>query len=162
MSKGANLFYLREYDGAIRQLERVIESNPDFAAPHLWKSLVYTEMQRFEEAILEGKRAIDLENGSSNTKLTLAGVYARAGDKTSATRVLNEVLREKRGYVSPSVVALIRFRLGEKDEAFRLFGEALETRDTFLLYYRWSPGFEECESDPRWKEIGMRIDALTS
>jgi len=162
MSKGANLFYLREYDGAIRQLERVIESNPDFAAPHLWKSLVYTEMQRFEEAILEGKRAIDLENGSSNTKLTLAGVYARAGDKTSATRVLNEVLREKRGYVSPSVVALIRFRLSEKDEAFRLFGEALETRDTFLLYYRWSPGFEECESDPRWKEIGRRIDALTS
>jgi len=119
-------------------------------------------MQKFEEAIVEGKRGVDLENGSSNTKLTLAGVYARAGDKESATKVLNEVLSEKRGHVSPGVVALIRFRLGEKDEAFRLFEEALETRDTFLLYLRRSPGFEECESDPRWKEIEKRMGALTS
>src|SRR5437879_4259108 len=108
-------------------------------------------MRRFEEAIVEGKKAVDLDNGSSNTKRTLAAAEASAGDEESGTQVVNEVLSEGRGYVSPAVVALTRFRLGEKDEAFRLFGDALEARDTVLLYLRRSPGFEECESDPRWK-----------
>jgi adenylate cyclase len=162
MSTGASLFYLRKFDEAIKQLDKVAESNPDFAAVHFWKSLVYAEMGRFEEAIAEGKKGLDLDNGSSNMRLTLAAVYARAGDKGSATKFLNESLSEKRGYISPAAVGLVRFRLGEKDESFRLFEEALETRDSSLLYYRGSPGFEECESDPRWREIQKRIGALTS
>jgi tetratricopeptide (TPR) repeat protein len=162
MSTGANLFYLRKFDEAIKQLDKVTESHPDFATTHFWKALVYAEMRKFEEAVVEAKKAVALDNNTSNTKLTLAAVYARAGDEESATKALNEGLSERRGYISPALVALIRFRLGEKDESFRLFEEAVETRDSGLLYLRGSPGFEECESDPRWKEIEKRIGELTS
>jgi len=66
-------------------------------------------------------------------------------------------MSEKQGYVSPASVGSVKFKLGQKDEAFRLFHKALETRDSNLFYFRGSPGFEECESDPRWPEIERKM-----
>ncbi|MDA4128932.1 MAG: tetratricopeptide repeat protein [Thaumarchaeota archaeon] len=162
MNRGVILFYLRKYDEANEQLDKVIEANPDFAAPHFWKSLVCVQLRKFENAMEEAKKAVELDNGSANMKLWLASIYAQMGEKQSATRVMNEALSEKRGYSSPAAVALIKFRLGDKEEAFSLFEKALETRDTSLLYLRGSPGFEECQSDPRWAEIEKKIKLLTS
>jgi len=162
MSTGATLFYLRRYDDAIKQLEKVIESNPDLPAAHFWKSIACGELGMFEEAIAEQTKAVELDDYSSNMKLSLASIYARAGDKESAERFLNEGRSEKKGFVSPAVVGLVKFRLGQKDEAFRHFAEAIAIRDTSMLYLRGSPGFEECESDPRWKEVEEKIVMLTS
>jgi TolB-like protein/Tfp pilus assembly protein PilF len=153
MSIGVNLFYLRKYDQSIEQLDKVTDANPDFAAAHFWKSLVYCQVDKFEEAIEEAKRAVELDNGSANMKMSLATIYARSGDKESGTRVMNEALSGKWGYVSPAQIAMVKFQLGQKDEAFSLFQKAVEVHDTNLLYLRGSPGFEECQSDPRWMDI---------
>jgi TolB-like protein/Flp pilus assembly protein TadD len=153
LSTGASLFYLRRYEQAIEQLDNVIESNPDFAAPHLWKSAVCVQMHKFADAIEEGKKSSELDNGSSNTKLNLAWIYASAGDKESAVRMMDEAMSKKKGYISPAQVGTVKFLLGQKDEAFALFQKALESRDSTLLYLRGSPTFEECQSDPRWREI---------
>ena len=157
MAVGVSLMYLRRYDQALEQLDKVIESNPDFAAAHFWKSYVCALMFKTEDAIQEGKKAVELENGLGAMKVSLAWVYAFAGDKESAMKVLNEAISEKRGYLSPAKIASVRFKLGQKDEAFSLFQKAYETRDPTLLYLRGSPGFEDSESDPRWAEIERKI-----
>jgi adenylate cyclase len=153
---GASLVYLRKYDEALEQLDKVIESNPDFAAAHFWKAYVCALMSKTEDAIQEAKKAVELDSVSS-MKVSLAWVYAFAGDKISATRVLAEAISEKRGYLSPAQIGSVKFKLGQKDEAFSLFQRACETRDSSLLYLRGSPGFEDCESDPRWPEIERKI-----
>jgi len=154
VATGVTLHYLRRFDEASEQLEKVIESNPDYAAPHFWKSIVLVELGRFAEAIEEGKKAFEMDR-SPGLGVSLAWAYARAGDKESATKILNEVAEEEA--VAPSEVGLARFALGEKDEAFRLLRKACDTHDTNLLYLRGSAGFEECQSDPRWTEIEERI-----
>jgi len=132
----------------------VVDSNPDFAAPHFWKSLVLVELGKFAEAIEEGKKALEVDR-TPGLEVNLAWAYARAGDRESASKILNGVAEEEA--TAPSWVGLVRFALGEKDEAFRLFRKACDVHDTDLLYLRGSPCFEECRSDPRWTEIEGKI-----
>jgi tetratricopeptide (TPR) repeat protein len=157
MSKGVNLYYLRKYDQALEQLEKVIDSNPDFGAAHLWKSLVYVELHKFEDSMQEGMKAVEMDNGSALTKLNLAWIYACAKDKESATKLMNEVISEKRGYTSPGSLAQVKLALGEEDDGFALLEKARQTRDTFILYLRGSPNFVQYQSDPRWLAIERKM-----
>jgi TolB-like protein/class 3 adenylate cyclase/Tfp pilus assembly protein PilF len=157
MSRGANLYYLGRYDQALEQLSRVIDSNPDFAAPHFWKSVVYAQMDKFEDSIKEGEKAVELDNGSAHMKLNLAWIYARARDKESATKLMNEVTSDKLSYVSPASLAQVKLALGDKDEGFAFLERARQSRDTSLLYLRGSPNFVEYQSDPRWLAIEKKM-----
>ena len=91
--------------------------------------------------------------GPLGLKVSLAWAYARSGDKESAIRIMNDIGSNEKSIFQPSWVGLVKFELGEKDEAFKLFRRACETHDTDLLYLRGSPTFEACQSDPRWAEI---------
>jgi TolB-like protein/Tfp pilus assembly protein PilF len=157
MATGVSLYYLRKFDQSIKQFDEVINSNPDFAAAYFWKSVVCVEMGRFGDAIEEGKKAVEVDKGTAGMKVSLAWAYARAGNKESAARIMNEVASDEKGNVAPAWVGMVRFALGEKDEAFRLFLKACEIRDTDLLYLRGSPIFAECQSDPKWAEIEKKL-----
>ena len=102
-------------------------------------------------------KAVELDNGSAHMKLNLAWIYACAGDKESATKVMNEVMSDKMAYVSPVSVAQVKLALGEKDEGFALLEKARQTRDASLLYLRGSPSFVEYQSDPRWLAIERKM-----
>ena len=43
---GVTLYYLRKFDASLKRLDEVIDSNPDYAAAHFWKSIVLVEMGR--------------------------------------------------------------------------------------------------------------------
>jgi adenylate cyclase len=149
---GVTLYYLRRFDESAKKLSDVIESNPDFAAPHFWNSLVLAEMGRLGEAMKEGRKAVELD-GTAGLKVSLAWLHALKGERGSATRIMRELGSNEKEIVQPSWVGMVKFELGKKDDAFRLFRRALETHDTDLLYLRGSPTFERCQSDPRWAEI---------
>jgi adenylate cyclase len=157
MATGVSLFYMRRYDEAIEALDRVIGSNPDFSTPHFWKCLVLMNMRRFEEAIEEGKKAVDLDKGSPQIKANLAWAYARAGDKESATRLLNEAMTQKGGHISPAWTGVVMFALGRRDEAFTFFQKAFDGHDSAVLYLRGAPGFEDVKSDPRWIALEKKM-----
>ncbi|MDA4118692.1 MAG: tetratricopeptide repeat protein [Thaumarchaeota archaeon] len=149
---GVTLYYLRRFDASLKRLDEVIDSNPDYAPAHFWKSIVLVEMGRMGDAIKESRRAVELD-GTSGLKVSLAWTYARSGDQESAIRIMNEVGSDEKSIFQPSWAGLVKFELGKKDEAFKLFRLAYETHDTDLLYLRGSPTFEVCQSDPRWAEI---------
>jgi adenylate cyclase len=153
MSIGVNLYYLRKFEESLEQLDKVIAENLDFAAPHFWKSIVYAEIQRFDQAIEEGKKFLELENGSATAKMNLAHVYALAGNGKSAQRLMDEAQSEKKGFLSPGTLAVVKLALGEDEEGFSLLEKACQTRDTTFLYIRGAPGFEKYQQDPRWLEL---------
>jgi len=160
MATGVSLFYLRRYDQAIEALDRVIESNPDFSTPHFWKCLVLVNMNKFAEAIEEGKKGVDLDKGSPQVKANLAWTYARAGDSESATRFLNESMTQKGGHPSPAWTGVVMFALGRRDEAFTFFQKAFDGHDSVVLYLRGLPGFDDVKSDPRWSELERKMRLL--
>ncbi|HEX6088490.1 MAG TPA: protein kinase [Thermoanaerobaculia bacterium] len=64
---------------AAHEFERAIELNPSYAAAHQWYSRCLVEMQRYDEAIREIRRAEQLDPLSLIIIAELGGVYADAG-----------------------------------------------------------------------------------
>jgi tetratricopeptide (TPR) repeat protein len=91
-------------------------------------------------------------------KINLAAIYARAGKREQATKLIEKIQTyPSDDYVSPAWVALVKFGLGENDEAFTLLERAYEEHDGFLLYFREFPWCAEYRTDPRWLEIERKM-----
>ncbi len=62
-------------DLSIRELERAIELNPNYATAHHWLALPFMGLGQFDRAIAEGKRAIELDPLSRICNADLSWVY---------------------------------------------------------------------------------------
>ena len=81
-------------------------------------------------------------------------VYARWGKRQealAAVRQLQKMSRQK--YVSPSTIALIYARLGEKKPAMAWLEKATLNDDPKLT----DPGFESLRSEPRFNVLEARL-----
>jgi len=79
---------VESYDmaGSIREFQRAIALNPNYANAHHWYGAILGALGRFDEAIAEGKRAIELDPLSSiiNADLGLTLLNARRYDEAIA------------------------------------------------------------------------------
>lgn len=88
---------------------------------------------------------------------TLSYVYARAGRKAEAQRLLNE-LQEMSGRrrIPPYDFARIYSALGDKEQAFAWLNKALAERSDGLVYMENERAFEPLRSDPRFADLVRR------
>src|SRR5262249_42443229 len=88
---GSQLYLQHRYDDAIKELRKVLETNPNFNAAHFFLGLVYTQKGMCQEAISE-LEAIERDSGrTTRTATALASVYARAGQRVKAESMLREL-----------------------------------------------------------------------
>src|SRR5438132_7296624 len=75
-----------DLDRAIRELERAIQLNPNYATAHHWLALPLMGVRQFDRAIVEAKRAIELDPLSLICNSDLGWVYfnARRYDEAEA------------------------------------------------------------------------------
>jgi TolB-like protein/DNA-binding winged helix-turn-helix (wHTH) protein/Tfp pilus assembly protein PilF len=79
-------------------IEKRVRDNPDAAESHARLGLLYAYMQRKEDAIREGRRAVELEPESQNAfhgaihAANLALVYALLGEPDQAIRLIERLL----------------------------------------------------------------------
>ena len=136
----------------------MISVNPDFPAPHFWKSLIFVQIGRPKDALEELKKQLALEKTQTAAgRLIAAWTYARAGDMESARNLVEEVAKTGDFDESPSWAGMAKFALGQKDEAFALFLKACELHDSGLLYLHASPAFDEVRADPRLVDLEKRL-----
>jgi adenylate cyclase len=155
---GVEYLYLGRYKEALAQFEVVEEIDPAFASVHFWKAWAYDQLGESETALEEAKKAVEGSSaGGVAPKMVLGWLYAKVGQKDQAARMLGEILAESGGYVAPSVVAVIKLGLGEKDDAFELLNRAYREHDGFLMYFSEFPWFAEYRADPRWPEIEKKL-----
>ena len=55
----------RDLDEALEHLNRAVESDPELGEPHIWMAYSYARLNRFEQAIAAGKRAVELDHSSA-------------------------------------------------------------------------------------------------
>ena len=67
-----------DYAGALREIDRAIELNPNYATAHQWRAEFLSAQGRHEEAIAEAKRAVELDPLSSIINRILGDVYLQA------------------------------------------------------------------------------------
>jgi tetratricopeptide (TPR) repeat protein len=151
-----------ELDGAQEAAKNVIELDPNFPLAYRVLGAVYLRQRRYDEAIAEFKKAVELSGRASWYLAGLGECYAIAGDSAGARAILKE-LEEKydRREANGQMMAVVHAALGDKERAFAWLEKDFQARSGLLptiTYAFWNDTLRErLSSDPRWSDLLRRI-----
>ena len=112
----------------------------------------------YKEAIAEMQEASNLSGGSVIWVSGLGYLYARAGRRDKAIKILNELKsRAKREFVPSQAFIWIYAALGDKDQAFVWLEKAYEERSDVMTVLIEERAFDPLRSDPRFQNLIRRI-----
>jgi DNA-binding winged helix-turn-helix (wHTH) protein len=155
---GFVLYYSRQYDAAIKQLQMVIEMNPEFPLAHFWLGRAYQEKTMYEDAIAEFRRTETVLHGWPVVRAAtgyVQGVSGRRGEALETLGALKRLAKER--YVTPYGVALVHAGLGEKDQALVWLDRALEDRSHWLVWLKLDPRLDTLRSDHRYRSLLLSV-----
>ena len=153
----ADAFYIaHRADDATRQLHKTLEMDPNFAMAHYQLGQVLAHRGKFDTAIAEFQRAIELSGHSPGIDANLANAYAAAGRTADAERVANDLaqLPHQNGSVDADI-ALIYVGLRKYDQAMYWLEKAYQARLEPVMLVR--PQFDPLRRDPRFRDLMGRL-----
>jgi tetratricopeptide (TPR) repeat protein len=135
----------------------VLASYPDFVDAHVGLGRAYQFMGKYDEAIDELKRAIQL-GGNVSLLGDLGWLYAASGDKEEAIKILAKMRRASaEGHVPRESFILIYSALGMRDEAFGALEKEFRDGSGFIANLTSDARLENLRSDPRYRDLARRI-----
>lgn len=149
---GVTLYRLHRYDEALAQLKQSLTLDPNLFRTHWALGQVYMQMGQHEAAIASSRRAVELSNNGPLMLAALGCAYARAGRRTEAEQVLEQIQRvqpPRRG--TAYWVAAVYLGLGEPDRAFEWLEKARQEGAYRLIII--DPNFDSLRSDPRYTAL---------
>ena len=158
---GEVLFYMQRYDLAIEQFNKTLELDPNFLLTHVDLGDLYAQQNRFDEAMRELQEVRQIVGADDPYGAGELGyVYAKAGKKSEAIKILNQLLDfSKNGHAVSVQVAYVYAGLGEKDKAFAWLEKGYDERNTQLEFLKVDPTWDNLRSDSRYtamlKKIGL-------
>jgi serine/threonine-protein kinase len=150
------------YDDAIAQYKKAIELDPTVTWLHSELGLVYARKRMYRQAIAEheemGELANEVSAGNQEVAAALGWVYAVAGRRTDAQRILEDFKRlSLRAYVDFYLVGAVYAGLGDKDRAFESLERGYEERSGSMAYLKVDPFWDDLRSDKRYADLLRRI-----
>ena len=150
---GWHLIYLGRYDEAIAQLQKVLDTVPDFSSAHMGLWGAYYKKGMYAEALAEARQFFavlhDREVQAALTRGEAEGGYARAmhlgADVLAARATGNHV---------PAVrVARLYAHAGDKEETLRWLQRAREQRETPMTHLSVAWDWDLLRGDPRFQGL---------
>ncbi len=155
---GMTFYYCRQYDQAIDSANKTLELNPDFDTAYRLLSLAYQGKGMYVQAIEENQRWGQYTGNKVKTDISLAQIYAAAGRKEEALKIIEEAESEMaltgndyRG------MALIYAALEKPDEAFEWLEKSYEQHEESLCNLKVDPKLDPLRSDPRFKSMLHKV-----
>ena len=109
----------------------------------------------YSDAMTEFQRAIELSGANTTFISNLAYVYALAGRRSEAVKILNDQKNRNDGFSNSAEIALIYVGLGKNDQAMTWLERAYEERFNPSILAR--PSFDPLRSDKRFQDLMNRI-----
>jgi TolB-like protein/Tfp pilus assembly protein PilF len=157
-NRGVISYFGRQYEQAVRELKDASRVDPKFFVPYWGLGLCYEQMARYEDAVGQLQKAIDLSGRGANGIASLGHAYGLAGRRDEALKILQELeTRSKERYVSAYQMALVHLGLQQNDAAMQQLEAAFQERSTLLTYLKMDPRFDPLRSDARFKGLLGRI-----
>jgi eukaryotic-like serine/threonine-protein kinase len=156
-SVGWQLYFTRQYAGAIEQLQKTLQMDQNFVPAQHAIEAAYAQNGMYKDAVAERQKVLTL-SGNPDLAATIGADYAQsgyAGVMQSWLEGLKEV--SKRGYVSAYDIAEIHARVGDKTQTLVWLEQAFNQRDSKLTYLRVEPAFDPMRSDPQFRHIVERM-----
>jgi len=152
------LFNAHRYNEAIQEMRSVLEAKRD--DPNALWSLGFPLIAngQAEEAIPELEKVVSVSKRSPGSIGLLATAYARAGHRTEALRLINELKRRRQTTYIPAGAFINPYMgLGDYDQAFVWFEKAYEEKSNILQFLKVHPFFDPVRRDPRFVDLLRRV-----
>jgi TolB-like protein/Tfp pilus assembly protein PilF len=143
------LFYERKYDESETLGKKNVELDPNFWYAHWQLFYVYRMKRDYASAVEELAKVQDARGEPDAAKL-IRESFAK-GDWQGFLRKITEERTRLKLY--PYFVATFFAELGEKDKAFALLTEAIETKDQHTGQMKVDPYMNPLRDDPRFQEV---------
>ncbi len=147
----------RQYDKAIEQCRYAITLNP--TQPDFQGGLVVslTHKGMYQEALAETQKFLEMTKTPPESSLRLAWVYAMAGRREEAIKILNEHRKQPEEKQQLVTIAEIYAALGDKDQAIFWLEKSIPLRKLGLRWLKVDPAFDKIRDDPRFDELLGRV-----
>jgi len=151
---GAILYYSRQYDRAIAQINAVRELDPGFPrASVIFQAYVQKGMFAEAEAYLE-KCPDDIPWCVSNRAYT----YGLAGKQAQAEKGLRKLLAwNQRESIDPIVIVPAYIGMGDNDQAIAWLEKAFAQHSNGLTGLKVDPLYDPLRGDPRFQDLLRRV-----
>lgn len=151
---GRALWALGRNEEAVSHLQQLLRADPLFAEAHVTLGRAYIQQGRLPEAIAALEKGVELRDRDALDMAELANVYALAGRRSDAQRLLVELEgRSRREYVQPTAFAIIHMGLGQRERAFDWLDRAAAEHDGWLAESIFYPTFDSLRSHPRYASL---------
>src|SRR5262249_5379164 len=144
---------------ALEQTKKALEIDPYFPRAHADIAACLEQKGKYQEAIAEADgllaRSAQAPDGADLklfARFQLARLYARAGRRDDARRIVSEILKDSQigGHFRHMWLAAISAALGENDQAIVWLQKAYETRAWGVFRAHVDPMFDSVWTDPRF------------
>ena len=144
-------------EAKVEEYRKELEKDPNSLEAHLGLGEVYVKQGSYEEAVAEMVKARPLVN-LPRQLARIGYVYAAAGKKDEATKILNEVKGQTREHYNlATFIAAIYAALGDKEQAFAWLGKGCDEHQNGVKEFKVSPRFDTLRSDPRFTDLLRRV-----
>lgn len=153
------LYHARRYDEAIQEYRTVLAVEPDHRGGAKWfLGFALIDSSRLDEAIKTLEHLAVLRNRNPAELGLLARAYGRAGRRSDALRIVDELQRRARvAYVPPAPFVHAYVGLDDRDRAFAALERAYQERSNIVQFLRTHPLYDPLRSDHRFTDLLRRV-----
>ncbi len=143
------LFFERKYDESEKLSKTNIELDPNYWYAH-WQLFYVYRMKRDYASAVEELAKVQYARGEPDAAKLIRGSFAGGDWQGFLRKITGERTRLK---LYPYFVATFFAELGEKDKAFAMLNEAIETKDQHTGQMKVDPYLDPLRDDPRFQEV---------
>ena len=158
---GGLYIYARQYDDAMKELDRSLELDQNFVPAHANRSDACLAKSRFDEALAELQWVMRRVPATTHWRVELGFVYAMSGRKKEAEQILKECEEAAtREDLEPQRLAIIHSKVGNLDRAFEWLEKAFKVRSITPFQVKLGPFYDTITSDPRFDELVKKTGVM--
>jgi TolB-like protein/Tfp pilus assembly protein PilF len=151
-------YFAGRYDMALERFQRIVTRDPSSALAHLGLGLCFAQKGEYKRALVNCQKARKLSPGQILYAATLCDVYARAGQRKPAERLLQDLVDAgKQQYMRYIHLASASVGLVDTGQTLDWLEEAYEQRDPLLVFLKADPSFEPLSRSARFRSLLGRI-----
>jgi tetratricopeptide (TPR) repeat protein len=158
VSVGLQHFYARQLASAAEALRHTLGLDPAFGTAHYFLGHTYIATGRYDDAIPELEKAVELQGGSAETTAALATAHALAYHGAEADALLAGLEeRAQEAYVSPALLAQVHLGMGDRERALDRLEEAAEMHTADVVWLKIHPIYDRVRGHPRFRALLERM-----
>jgi TolB-like protein/lipoprotein NlpI len=151
-------YFARSFDLAIEHGQEILQLDPSSAFVHMALGLCLAQRREFTAALSHCERARELGDRSISQTSRACSIYALAGERESAERLLEELMAAKETeYTRYIFLAQASATMGKNQQTLEWLDKAYEQRDPLLVFLRTDPRFEPLKGLSGFRDLLRRI-----